>query len=109
MLYPSINKIRKKADSRYTIVILAAKRARDLIDGKPSLTEEGVDRPVSIAAREIADDLITYKRDESARDQAKDAGAEEPEAFLADEASAEETEEADAPEEEALSEETEEE
>ena len=28
MLYPSINEIRKKADSRYTIVILAAKRAR---------------------------------------------------------------------------------
>ena len=27
MLYPSINEIRKKADSRYTLVILAAKRA----------------------------------------------------------------------------------
>ena len=25
MLYPSINEIRKKADSRYTLVILAAK------------------------------------------------------------------------------------
>ena len=35
MLYPSVNEIRKKADSRYTIVILAAKRARDIIDGKP--------------------------------------------------------------------------
>ena len=35
MLYPSINEIRKKADSRYTLVILAAKRARDIIDGKP--------------------------------------------------------------------------
>ena len=34
MLYPSINEIRKKADSRYTIVILAAKRARDIIRRK---------------------------------------------------------------------------
>ncbi|MDD4200586.1 MAG: DNA-directed RNA polymerase subunit omega [Eubacteriales bacterium] len=61
MLYPSINKIRTKADSRYTLVILAAKRSRDIIDGMPKLTEEGVSKPVSIAANEIAEDLITYK------------------------------------------------
>ena len=40
MLYPSINTIRTKADSRYTLVILAAKRARDIIDGMPKLTEQ---------------------------------------------------------------------
>ena len=62
MLYPSINEIRKKADSRYTLVILAAKRARDIVDGKPILTEVDNDKPVSIAAHEIAEDLITYKR-----------------------------------------------
>ncbi len=62
MLYPSINELRKKADSRYTLVILAAKRARDIIDGKPILTDVDIDRPVSIAAHEIAEDLITYKR-----------------------------------------------
>lgn len=64
MLYPSINEIRKKADSRYTLVILAAKRARDIIDGKTKLTEADVDKPVSIAANEIAEDLITYRREE---------------------------------------------
>ena len=64
MLYPSINEIRKKADSRYTLVILAAKRARDIIDGKPKLTEADVDKPVSIAANEIAEDMITYRREE---------------------------------------------
>ena len=53
MLYPSINEIRKKADSRYTIVILAAKRARDIIDGKPILTDADTDKPVSIAANAI--------------------------------------------------------
>ena len=61
MLYPSINKIRRKADSRYTLVILAAKRARDIIEGMPKLTEADVDKPVSIAANEIAEDLITYR------------------------------------------------
>jgi DNA-directed RNA polymerase subunit omega len=63
VLYPSINVIREKADSRYTLVILAAKRARDLIEGKAVLTEEDTEKPVSIAAYEIAEDLITYKRE----------------------------------------------
>ncbi len=48
MLYPSINEMRKKADNRYTLVILAAKRARDIIDGKPKLTDVEIERPVSI-------------------------------------------------------------
>ena len=64
LLYPSVNKLQEKTDSRYTLVILAAKRARDLIDGKPALTEEVCERPVSQAAKEIADDLITYSRPE---------------------------------------------
>ena len=65
MLYPSINEIRKKADSRSTLVILAAKRARDIIEGKPQLTEVEIEKPVSIAANEIAEDLITYSREDA--------------------------------------------
>lgn len=61
MLYPSVNEIRTKADSRYTLVILAAKRAREVIDGIPKLTEKDVTKPVSIAANEIAENLITYR------------------------------------------------
>jgi DNA-directed RNA polymerase subunit omega len=64
LLYPPINKIRKKADSKYTLVILAAKRARDLIDGKPQLIEDDDEVPVSIAAREIYEDYITYSRED---------------------------------------------
>ncbi|QOX62543.1 DNA-directed RNA polymerase subunit omega [Anoxybacterium hadale] len=67
MLYPSINLIREKADSRYTLVILAAKRARDIIDGKPKLTEVDIEKPVSIAANEISEDLITYRRESNAQ------------------------------------------
>ena len=61
MLYPSINKIREKADSRYTLVVLAAKRSRDIIEGMPKLTEADVEKPVSSAANESAEDLITYR------------------------------------------------
>ncbi len=62
LLYPSIDILRTKVDSRYTLAIMAAKRARDLIDGKPVLTLIDNEKPISIATAEIADDLISYKR-----------------------------------------------
>ena len=46
MLYPSINTMRSKVDSRYTLVTLAAKRARDIIDGTAKLTEADVIKTV---------------------------------------------------------------
>ena len=65
LLYPSIDLLKTKVDSKYTLTIMAAKRARDIIDHKPVLADCDIDRPVSIAAHEIAEDLITYKRDEN--------------------------------------------
>ncbi len=64
MLYPSINDLRSKVDSKYTLVSLAAKRARDLIEGMPVLADASIDKPVSVATEEIAADLITYSRSE---------------------------------------------
>ncbi|MBP3895136.1 MAG: DNA-directed RNA polymerase subunit omega [Mogibacterium sp.] len=64
LLYPSVNTLNEKTDSRYSLVMLAAKRARDLVDGKRAITEEESERPVSQAAKEIAEDLITYSRPE---------------------------------------------
>jgi len=63
MLYPSINEdLKDKADSRYTLVMLTAKRAREIIEGKPILTNVYAERPVSLAANEISEGLITYRR-----------------------------------------------
>jgi len=107
MLYPSINEIKHKADSRYTLVILAAKRARDLVDGKPPLVDCKVNRPVSIAAREINEDLIKVrypedKPEEPEADEAAEAAVAE-EGEEAEAAESEEAEDADAeaPDEEA--------
>ena len=63
MLEPSIKLMKQKADSRYTLAMLAAKRARDIVEGKPVLIDIDVDRPVSVAVHEIAGDIITYTRD----------------------------------------------
>ena len=64
LLYPSINVLQDKTDSKYSLAVLTAKRARDIIDGKPILTEDECERPVSQAAKEISQDLVTYSRPE---------------------------------------------
>ena len=65
MLYPSINELRKKVDSRYTLVVMSAKRARDIVEGKPILTEScDNEKPISVAAYEVEEGYITYNRNE---------------------------------------------
>ncbi|TCO78975.1 DNA-directed RNA polymerase subunit omega [Marinisporobacter balticus] len=58
MLNPSINKLMKKVDSRYTLVIAASKRAREIIEGDEKLIKVDSNKPVTIATYEIAADAI---------------------------------------------------
>ena len=58
MVDPSIDYLAEKVDSKYTLVILAAKRARELTVGYQNMPQ----KEVSTALREIADDVITYER-----------------------------------------------
>jgi DNA-directed RNA polymerase subunit omega len=62
LLHPPIDEIKQKADSRYTLVIMAAKRARDLVADKPALVEIDNYVPISIAAEEIVQGEISWKR-----------------------------------------------
>lgn len=64
MLHPSISEITKKADSRYTLVMLTAKRSRQIVEGSKPYIETDSKKPVSIAIGEILEDKITYKRPE---------------------------------------------
>lgn len=61
MNYPSIDSLVKKVDNKYTLVTLAAMRARELNNGAAPLVEgaEGK-KTVSIALQEIDDGKITY-------------------------------------------------
>jgi DNA-directed RNA polymerase subunit omega len=53
MLYPPINELLEIAENRYSLVIAASKRARDLIDGKEPLIRTVSTKPVTIATNEI--------------------------------------------------------
>ena len=51
MVKPPLKKLESQVDSKYTLVTLAAKRARELTDGEPCLAESthATDKPVSLA------------------------------------------------------------
>ena len=62
MLYPSINSLLKKVDSRYTLVVLAAKRARQLNQEGSKNDGHDATKSVSVAIKEIEEGKIKYIR-----------------------------------------------
>lgn len=62
MVDPSIDYLAEKVDSKYTLVILCAKRARELLAGAPSMVDCKSNKAVSIALEEVAQGKITYER-----------------------------------------------
>lgn len=57
-----------KITSRYTIVLAAAKRARQIIDGANPLTYAPTDRAVSIAVKEMSEGKLMIKVEEDMLD-----------------------------------------
>lgn len=62
MLYPSVNDLLKKVDSRYTLVMMISKRARQIVDGDEPLVNTDSNKPVTIAVHEIHQGKIEYSR-----------------------------------------------
>lgn len=73
MIEPKIDQLQEQVDSRYTLVILAAKRAREinsyynqLGEGRgefvPPLVEGLGSKPLAIALQEVAQGKVTYER-----------------------------------------------
>lgn len=65
VIYPPINSLMEKVDSRYTLVVATAKRARQLADGAHKLTKCNSEKPVTVAINEINENKITYVRTKS--------------------------------------------
>ena len=62
MLYPSIDKLMTKIDSKYSLVSVAAKRARKLqVNAKPQLSKYVSHKNVGKALEEINKDQLTYR------------------------------------------------
>ncbi|WP_411343078.1 DNA-directed RNA polymerase subunit omega [Paenibacillus sp. WLX1005] len=63
MLYPSIDEMMNKVDSKYSLVVAASRRARQLRDGsKSELHHPKAHKFVGVALEEIYNDNIKIER-----------------------------------------------
>lgn len=63
MLYPSIDELVKKADSKYSLVVAASRRARQLREGaRTELTSPKSHKYVGMALEEIYLGMITIEQ-----------------------------------------------
>lgn len=62
VIYPSIDEMLKNVDSRYSLVILAAKRARQLREGQAAGDNTSIFKEVTSALEDIAAGKITFER-----------------------------------------------
>ena len=59
MIYPSADTIEDKVKSRYSLVVLSAKRAKQIKEGAPILIDTTSTNPLTIALEEIAAGKVT--------------------------------------------------
>lgn len=62
MIDTSIDTLLKKVDSKYTLVVLAAKRARQITEGASKTIESKSNKPVTVALQEIGKEKISFER-----------------------------------------------
>ncbi len=62
MINPPINSLMEKVDSRYTLCILAGKRARQITNGAQPNVKCNSQKALTIAVHEIDEMKISYSR-----------------------------------------------
>lgn len=62
MINPPMDELLKRVDSKYTLAVFAAKRAREIIGGEAALVESCSNKPVTLALEEILQGKIVYRR-----------------------------------------------
>lgn len=62
MIHPSLDVLVTKVDSKYTLVVLTAKRAREIMSGDQPLAESKSNKPVTVALEEVAQSKVAFER-----------------------------------------------
>lgn len=88
---PYIDSISTKSDSKYLLIVAAAKRARQITLNEPELTRSGKVNPVSRALHEIDEDELTWEITDKLPEDAENSEAAAETAADADLAEAAET------------------
>lgn len=62
MVHPPLNTLLNQVDNKYTLAILAGKRAREIVSGSEPLVACKSTKPVTIALEEVAKGKVTFQR-----------------------------------------------
>ena len=57
---PTLRELMQNIDSKYTLVIIAARRARTIIEDNPDMLAAATGNPVSMALHDIAEGKIVW-------------------------------------------------
>lgn len=60
MLNPSLIDLLKNGESKYTLVMVTSKRARQIVDGAKPLVDTNSSKPVTIALEELLENKLEY-------------------------------------------------
>ena len=58
MVKPTVKELLTKVDNRFELVVVTAKRARQIANGQEVLTDVDEESPVTLAANEIAEGKV---------------------------------------------------
>lgn len=74
MIYPPITELVRKTGSRYALVIETAKRARQIVDGAPPMSDVDTSKDVTIAVNEIYEGKVEAVDAAEYRSRAQEIG-----------------------------------
>lgn len=70
---PTLDELMQHVPSKYTLVIVAAKRARQIVEGSRPQAGSPSDKPVSAALKEIVADALVWEPPANPAPKASDA------------------------------------
>ena len=72
---PALHDLMEKCDSKYELVIVAAKRARSIIDQDPDMVIASRANPVSMALRDVSEDRVHWEHRSNENKQPADTNS----------------------------------
>lgn len=69
MVKPAVTDLLKKVDNRYSLVIMTAKRARQIAEGETPMTVVDEKSPVTLAVNEIYEDRVYEVNDDAENEE----------------------------------------
>jgi DNA-directed RNA polymerase subunit omega len=62
MIKPSLDQLLEKVDSKYTLVVICARRGRELQDGSRKMVDSRSNKPVTVALEELVANKLFFER-----------------------------------------------